>query len=388
MLILDVLFVSSRGSQYRYYKALSGAVSFTSAVVTLFPAWGIKLFNSGLTLKIVKQGIDFHLKRKLRKYKGGSPSLMVWNLYVGFSVIYFSFIYLKFRYYLLRNEPQIVCVWNGHRLPEMAIRLAARGLDIEMAYFENGLLPNTTTMDFNGVNAFSSLPRHKDFYLDYAQKEGNMSLADTSLVERREHKRRKTVECQGLESTLKYIFIPFQVNFDSQVIINSPRVNSMEVFYDILLNVIEAVDDNDMIFVIKEHPSDPRVYCEFHHKHPRIKFTNGNTENLIRNAQAVITLNSSVGIEAAMLEKKVIVLGEACYAIEGMVLSAIGEKELIDAVNIVGGWKPSLDVTRSFFSYLSKEYCLPGAWQKQINAVDGDHLAVFTKKIFHSLNQS
>ncbi len=378
---MDVLFVSSRGSQYRYYKALSKAISFSSAVVTLFPGLGIKLFDSGLSSEVVKQGLDFHLKRKLRKYKGGSPSSVVWSLYTGFSAMYFSLIYLKFRYYLKHNNPKVICIWNGHRLPEMAVRLAAKGLDIRIAYFENGLLPNTTTMDFNGVNAFSSLPRNKEFYLEYGQGKGSLSLAATSLVVRNDHKRRKTIEHGDLESNLKYIFVPFQVNFDSQVIINSPRVNSMDVFYETLLNTIELIEDKDIVFVIKEHPSDAKVYSELHNKHPRIIFTNNNTEDLIRNAWAIITLNSSVGIEAAMLEKKVIVLGNACYAVDGMMLSVTPENELVDAINSLVVWEPDLDITRSFFSYLTNEYCLPGAWQNQIDAVDGKHLNVFEGKI-------
>ena len=378
---MDVLFVSSRGSQYRYYKALSKDICFTSVVVTLFPGWGVKLFNTGLSSAVIKEGLDFHLKRKLRKYKGGSPSSVVWSLYSGFSAIYFSLIYLKFRYYLKHNNPKVICIWNGHRLPEMAVRLAARGLNIKIAYFENGLLPNTTTMDLNGVNAFSSLSRNKEFYLDYRQSNGASSLADASLVVRASNKKRKNTQHCDLNPSLKYIFVPFQVNFDSQVIINSPRVNSMEAFYDLLLNVIEVVDDKEIVFVIKEHPSDARVYGELHNKHARLRFTNNNTEDLIRNAQAIITLNSSVGIEAAMLEKKVIVLGDACYAIESMMLSADSEVELIEAINSIEVWEPNLDVTHSFFSYLSEVYCLPGAWQNQIDTVDSQHLKMFTCKV-------
>ncbi len=379
--ILDILFVSSKGSQYQYYKALSKVVSFSSVVVTLFPGWGIKLLDTGLSLEIIKQGIDFHLKRKHRKYKGGGAPSVLRGGYAGFSAIYFSLIYLKFRYYLKQNTPKVICLWNGHRLPEMAVRLAARGLGIKIAYFENGLLPNTTTMDFSGVNAFSSLPRNKEFYLEYAQCKGGSSLAATGLVVRHDHKRRKPVEHDDLKSNLKYIFVPFQVNFDSQVIINSPRVNSMEAFYDILLNVIESIEDKEIMFVIKEHPSDARAYCELHNKHPRIIFTNNNTEDLIRNAWAIITLNSSVGIEAAMLEKRVIVLGDACYSVDGMTLNVAPENKLVEAINSLEAWEPDLDITRSFFSYLTKEYCLPGAWQGQLEEVELHHLAKFESKL-------
>ena len=381
---MDILFVSSKGSQYRYYNALSRAVSLSSRVVTLFPGFGIKVFNTGLSSEVIKQGLDFHLKRKLRKYKQGSPSSFIWGLYACFSAIYFSLIYLKFRYYLKHTNPKVICIWNGHRLPEMAVKLAARGQGIKIAYFENGLLPNTTTMDFNGVNALGSLPKNKEFYLEYGVDGGSLSLADTNLVVRGSHKRKKAVKHGDLNSELKYIFIPFQVNFDSQVIINSPRVSSMEAFYEYLFDVIECIEDKDIVFVIKEHPSDSRVYSEFHARHPRIIFTNNNTEDLIRDAQAIITLNSSVGIEAAMLEKKVIVLGDACYAVDGMTLTAAPGKELVEVINDSAMWEPDLGVTRSFFAYLTEEYCLPGAWQNQIDAVDGKHLKVFESKITSS----
>ncbi len=96
----------------------------------------------------------------------------------------------------------------------MAVKLAARGQGIKIAYFENGLLPNTTTMDFNGVNALGSLPKNKEFYLEYGVDGGSLSLADTNLVVRGSHKRKKAVKHGDLNSELKYIFIPFQVNFD------------------------------------------------------------------------------------------------------------------------------------------------------------------------------
>lgn len=384
--ILDVLFVSSKGSQYRYYQALSRAISFSSAVVTLFPGWGIKLFSSGLSTEVIRLGLDFHLKRKLRKYKKSTPSTIAWNLYKGFSALYFSLIYLKFRYYLAHNKPQLICIWNGHRLPEMAIRLAARGMDIKIAYFENGLLPNTTTMDFNGVNAFSSLPKNKEFYLEYGQGKSNLSLVDTSLAVRADHKRKKAIDHGDLTSNLNYIFAPFQVDFDSQVIINSPRVNSMAVFYAFLLEAIESIDDKNTVFLIKEHPSDPNAYGELHEKHPRILFTNNNTEDLIRNAQAIITLNSSVGIEAAMLEKKVIVLGNACYAVDGMVLNVTQQSELVTAINSLPSWQPNLAITHAFFSYLTQEYCLPGAWQQQVVTIDDSHLVVLEDKISYVIN--
>ena len=109
------------------------------------------------------------------------------------------------------------------------------------------------------------------------------------------------------------------------------------------------------------------------------------TEQLIRGAQAVITLNSSVGIEAAMLEKKVVVLGNACYSIEKMMKVVTSKEGLISALNGLDGQKIDLNITRAFFTYLKNDYLLPGAWQAQIDEVGQSHKLGFEKKIFEGL---
>jgi capsular polysaccharide export protein len=380
--ILNILFVSSKGSQYRYFSAISSVISMSSSVVTLFPGFGFKLFNSGLSLQVIRKGIDFHLKRKQRKYRGVAPPFIVWQIYVLFSVVYFSLIYLKFKRRFDVGAPDVVCIWNGHRLPEMAIKAAAAGTDIKIAYFENGLLPDTTTMDFSGVNAFSSISGASLFYERYFKENECISLADTKLLARKPHKKKAHLSARLVDE--RYVFIPFQVNFDSQVIINSPWLNSMESFFMMLLSVVDEVDET-LMFVIKEHPSDPRTYSEFYKKHPRIKFVSEDTEQLIRGAQAVITLNSSVGIEAAMLEKKVIVLGNACYSIERMMQVETSKEGLINALNGLDKHNIDLDITRAFFTYLKNDYLLPRAWQGQIDGVDQEHKLCFEKKIFEEL---
>jgi capsular polysaccharide export protein len=359
-----------------------------SKVVTLLPGFSFKVFSSGLTLDVIKEGIDFHLERKKRKYKGVSPSVILWGCYVVFSALYFSLIYLKFKRYLGVYNPKVVCIWNGHRLPEMAIRAAAKDFNIRIAYFENGLLPNTTTMDFSGVNAFSSLSKDPEFYRNYAKDKKTTSFKSETLSIRESHKRKKIVQTSGTDLNARYIFIPFQVDFDSQVIINSPRVNSMDKLYDLLLNAIDNINDKEIVFYIKEHPSDAHSYNSLYGKHPRINFVNENTELLIRNAVAVITLNSSVGIEASLLEKKVIILGDACYAIKEMTLPVVTHEVFIETLNFINDWNPDLELSRAFFYYLRAEYLLPGAWQSQIDSISEEHLKTFEQRLINSLVSS
>jgi len=378
--VLDILFASSKGSQYRYYKALSKATKYKAQVATLIPTLRLQLFYSGLTSELIRTSLDFHMERKRRKYVDGGNHKLLLKVYYAFSSLYFSLIYLSYLSYLKKVSPKIIGLWNGHRLPEMAIKAAAARYDIKIAHFENGLLPDTTTMDFSGVNAFASLPKNPDFYLDYIKSE-QADRRDKSLEVRKPHRKRKDLVFDEFDFTQEYIFVPFQVNFDSQVIINSPRVNSMVELYKTLEASVEKIENKNIVFVVKEHPSDSRTYPELHNKNTRIKFVNESTEDLIRNAQAVITLNSSVGIEASMLGKTVFVLGNACYAVKGVTTEVDSSEMLIDVINNMSDYEQDNDLSNSFFYYLENEYLLPGAWQKEQFGADARHLARFEIKV-------
>lgn len=382
---LDILFISSKGSQYRYFKALSKATRFKSQVVTLFPGLAFSFIGGGLTKEIINSGIQFHLERKRRKYTNGEPNRFIFSLYRCFSMFYFSLIYFKFKHVLSVKQPKVICIWNGHRLPEMAIKAAAEGLNIKIAHFENGLLPDTTVIDFNGVNAFSSIPKDKEFFEEYSK---NIELNDEykkPLLARSAHKKRKDLLFEQFDFDCEYIFVPFQVNFDSQVIINSPWVNSMEQLYKVIVNAVDQIQDKKLLFVVKEHPSDARSYTEFHCLHDRIKFVDENTEKLIENAKAVITLNSSVGIEAAMMDKGVIVLGNACYGVDGVTLVVSNENQLIKTINNLNKISPDKSISRAFFNYLERDYLLPVAWQKCTEVAVKDHIDEFDRKISEKL---
>lgn len=384
--MLDILFASSKGAQYRYYKALSKATKYKAKVATLIPTLNFQLLNTGLSMGLIRAGLEFHMERKRRKYIDGVNHRWLLGAYFIFSSAYFSIIYLSYLSYLKRQAPKIICLWNGHRLPEMAIKAAASRYNIKVAHFENGLLPGTTVMDFSGVNAFSSLSCDPNFYLGLV-KEGQVDRKDKSLGVRKPHKKRKDLVFEAFDFNQKYIFVPFQVNFDSQVIINSPRISSMVELYESLEESLDQIEDEEIVFIIKEHPSDSRTYTEFHGKNPRIKFVNENTEDLIRNAQAIITLNSSVGIEASMLGKIVFVLGDACYAIKGVTTKVNSFDSMIGVLNNMSEYVQEKGLSNAFFCYLENEYLLPGAWQKEQFGVDTKHLAKFESKIEMVVNR-
>ena len=120
------------------------------------------------------------------------------------------------------------------------------------------------------------------------------------------------------------------------------------------------------MLVFKEHPSSPIRYPDLHERSgPRERFANGNdTQTLIEDADAVITVNSTVGLEAILLGKPVLVLGRAFYAIPGLTLSAEGPEELAEALHRLSDWKPDPVLRRKFLDYLSQDYCVPGSWRE------------------------
>lgn len=383
--LMDIVFASSKGSQYRYFERLSQSSKYDSKVVTLRPGYGPLSYLFEVNYEALKAGVSFHIERKRNKYKSIWLPNTFWWLYRLRAYIKFLLIYSRFRRYLEKHKPSVIAVWNGHRLPEQAIKLAAVFCGVNVLYFENGLLPNTTTCDYSGVNDASSLPRLPEFYKNYFF-ESDMSLdAGVTLEVRKPHKNKRYLEQKILRFLEEeYYFIPFQVGFDSQVLINSKWVRSMDELYDVLVQTIGLIEDKSVKFVVKEHPSDSSSFSKYYYEHPRILFSTDNTEQLIRNAKAVITINSTVGIESLVLNKKLIVLGEACYKIPGLVCIAGDRATLVSVINEMDDWCIDEIVRKGYLLYLAREYCLPTAWQKLSKIYDEEHILRLDQKI-HSV---
>lgn len=108
----------------------------------------------------------------------------------------------------------------------------------------------------------------------------------------------------------EYIFFPLQVSNDSQIILNSDVDNTQ---------AIEKIKQEfpDTKILIKPHPAEENT--EFIQKiesfeDNRTKIVSNDTNELIKNAKVVCTINSTVGLEAMIFGKEVKVFGRALYA--------------------------------------------------------------------------
>ena len=375
------LFISRKSSHYRYYQKLVAHLGKEAQLVKL------KRFSLPVMAQMdrvnkmdIDELVDVHMCRKevrhpiLKKF----PLLNKWvrGLYrlreKARASYYFDF--------FSKHPCEMVILWNGMKQPNLTPYKVAQALGKKTQVFENGLLPNTTTLDPKGVNANNSLPKDAAFYRHW---QGPLDLAEKSLVVRQPHKQRKT---QQPVTSLpeRYVFVPFQVPNDTQIVCHSPWITDMYKLYQVLeeaqSHLHKQPNWQPFKFVVKEHPSWPRSFAELYQRNDNIVFANdNNTQELIENALAVITINSTVGIESLLLEKSVITLGNAFFNIRGLVHHCDGQQVLNQTLLDIEKYEVDNELVDRFLCYLKSEYLIPQSWS---NLSDPErHFAVVKQKL-------
>ncbi|GIO41961.1 capsular polysaccharide export protein, LipB/KpsS family [Paenibacillus apis] len=261
--------------------------------------------------------------------------------------------------FLSIHEIDTLFVWNGYIVPQQTLIAFARRKKIKVLYFENGYKSDTFVIDPVGINAKSSFktllstsrstasystekkiesvtpPKKINNYLRlrskiklYQFKYRNVALFRYEFSQpvhvKLLHLLESFLQLQKLSPKEPYIFFPLQVITDSQLIENYGQDQS-EVVEQIalLLDQINVERDRPIEMIVKEHPrQETRRYMNELRSRIQssyIKFTRlDRTNDLIRNAAAVITINSSVGYQALKMKKNVFVLGETIYEGPGL----------------------------------------------------------------------
>jgi capsular polysaccharide export protein len=117
-----------------------------------------------------------------------------------------------------------------------------------------------------------------------------------------------------------------------------------------------------LTLVVKEHPSDHgRVdYSALRREFPDAIFTKTlNTQDLIEKSSVVVTVNSTVGIEAMLRLKPVITLGDAFYAVAGLVTPCRAGDDLSEALARALETPVDRDLTERFLYFLRNGYLVP-----------------------------
>lgn len=307
-----------------------------------FPAFGVH-FPVG---QINKQ-VDLLLTRKKNSAKGNQKSKLYWLLFTWLYRQKAKWLYRLYLGWLNKLDAGLIGVWNGKKFRQAILVLAAEQVGKKVVYFERGPLPGYSCIDPKGVNAFSSIPRSVEFYKKRAQHVQIKKKSKTVLA-----------RPQGLPE--HYVFVPFQVVEDSNIYLHSPWIRSMRHLYHVLELALESCPR--VHFVIKPHPACPENYEDLIAlNNPNIRFVQDVTSQaLVEYAQAVLTVNSTVGIEALMAHKKVIVLGDALYGFEPLTLPVTGQTQLETTVCRLDKWQLDQQLIDCFLDYLEKDYAIEG----------------------------
>ena len=154
----------------------------------------------------------------------------------------------------------------------------------------------------------------------------------------------------------------------------------MQHLFFVLRSVMRYADNKNMHCIIKQHPQCSRNYSKLHaiaKQEQQILFVEHSTDELIKRAKAVLTINSTVGMESMLFPKKVITLGETYYNLPGLVLHAETENELLTAINHFDKWKPNEKLRLAFLNYVRTYYCIPGDWRRS----SGKHFASVDERL-------
>lgn len=236
------------------------------------------------------------------------------------------------------RDCDLLFIWNGGLSQGKEITDKCRALGIPVYFSELGWLPQNGTFYFDkkGVNYESSL-------LDWEYRPLN-SREEVFLNTQQAYYHRFLAKKTGLKEPEEFIFVPLQDERDSQIKLFSPCIKTMQQLVDYVCAHVPGR------IIFKTHPK----FSPGELKIPENckLYNTGTTHDFLPEAKYIITINSTVGIEALSYFKPVIVLGNAFYEGRGITYKAENDHQFKAAIEWATQGKTSLGIIESFLFYL------------------------------------
>lgn len=276
-----------------------------------------------------------NIKKQINVYKKLGGKHNIWTLvtdYIDISEFY--------RKNFIEIRPDVLIVWNGitHSFQTAAVEVA-KSFDIPVIFLERGLIPGSIFYDFQGVNAESEIGQNQQW-----QQQESL-LTDKDIFN---NIRKIIIETGGglvaekvTRSTLlkqNYIFFPLQRDTDSNMLFNSPYVKNM---YSILNGLNNWCHKNNNIpkILVRPHPEDPNTHYTKHMNFENLTIqSDGALLETIQKANAIMTVNSTVGFTSLILDKVVIALGKSIYNNRELCIEPKNMNELYATLNCPNDW--------------------------------------------------
>jgi capsular polysaccharide export protein len=217
--------------------------------------------------------------------------------------------------------------WNGQiSIRALAVRAAA-DLGIPMLFAELSPFRGRYFLDHLGVNAASSLQAVQPETLQAYEGEERLFAMLKSNYLGRQPSKNAPREASGLPSS--FVFAPLQVPSDTQIMLHGRAVGSHAEFLGILRELVPLLPAN-MALAVKPHPSSPyrEAYLRDTIGKNILVASDYETRDLLERCAAIVTVNSTVGVDGFLFDKPIIALGNAPWikpalALQGNTASGI-----------------------------------------------------------------
>jgi capsular polysaccharide export protein len=276
------------------------------------------------------------------------------------------------RDYFTRHPDHLAVAWNGLTGSRMAYLAGARDAGAAVLHAELAPFPGRVTLDPAGVNAEGSVPQDPDVYRPYTGGDDWRRLGDGLAA--RPSRRADVGQVTGGLPDAPFLFCPLQVPDDTQVQLFAGWTGGMAGFLQALADASSHLPGGWHLRV-KEHPS-ARMPLDLSGLGPRIVVDNA-TDSFAQLAAArgVVTLNSSMGLQAFLWDKPVMALGRAFWALPGLAL-APSDQTALNAAFAAPDWTFDAPLRGGFMTWLDRHYYPRFAWP----GGDGD-TAAFAARI-------
>lgn len=221
-------------------------------------------------------------------------------------------------------KPEKIIIWNGFTgYVANTLRLICATRNIECAFLERGLLKGSLFIDRQGVNGASSLNALTPAFLDEltVQKEDIAYVSDLFSVDLQP-------KINSSFGATHNVFFPLQVQLDTNIILYCKYRSMREAFLDIHA----TLSKKESSFLIRPHPEETQDTPTNIPRFSNTKVTASESlDHWIDWSDIVVTINSTVGLEALIKGKQVITLGESIYSSAGLTSSLSAPLIPIDA---------------------------------------------------------
>ncbi len=290
--------------------------------------------------------------------------------------------------YITTNDINRVLMFNPygseHRL-KLYKYLKEKNIPVLVA--ERGALRDSVFYDWNGFNAESSsydannwdneLTNDKiDLVRKYIQEERGLanSLEKQSDMIGSKSLRKKL----NISDEKKVLFVPLQRPSDSVIKYFCGPIGTYQNFIDLVQDTVSILNDEWQV-VVKKHPLEDKAY----HIH-NVIYSDDNIKDLLDMANAVLLINSGVGLLSMLWEKPVYYCGNVFYNDHRINKQIHNPKELVDW--LYTDFKPDMQTVDRFLYFLLENFYSFGTFKtKEIEWEKSGRMTVTTEIDFYKI---